>query len=177
MKLCMFLIAAAAFTAPAAQAEVKAVSENHFEVESKAAVAATPAEAYAALGRVGEWWSNAHTYSGTASNLRMTLEAGGCFCERIPKDGGTVEHLRIVHARPGSMLRGQGGLGPLQAEAVAATLTWTLKAAPGGGTEITQNYIVSGHVRGGFDKLAPMVDRVLAEQLSGLQKRLAGQAE
>jgi uncharacterized protein YndB with AHSA1/START domain len=123
------------------------------------------------LGRVGEWWGKNHTYSGDASNLSLSLQANGCFCEKMP-DGGTIEHLRIVQARPGSTLRAQGGLGPLQAEAVAGTLTWSLKAVTGG-TEITQNYIVSGHLRPGFEALAPAVDQVLTEQLLGLQKRLA----
>jgi hypothetical protein len=73
---------------------------------------------------------------------------------------------------PGALLRATGGLGPLQDEAVAGTLTWRLKAVPGG-TEVTQTYQVAGHARAGLEKLAPIVDGVLAEQLSGLQKRLA----
>ena len=168
-KLALFL---AAFWSGTASAEVKSVSPNHFEVESKAIVAASPAEAYAMLGRIGEWWNRDHTYSGDASNLSLDLKAGGCFCETTPADGGTIEHLRIVYARPGETLRAQGGLGPLQAEAVSGTLTWTLKSSAAG-TEITQNYVVAGHVRTGMEKLGPIVDRVLAEQLSGLQRRLA----
>lgn len=140
----------------AAQAEVKSASPSQFEVESKVTVAATPAETYAMLGQVGEWWNEAHTYSGSASNLWLDLKAGGCFCERVPKDGGTIEHLRIVYARPGAALRAQGGLGPPRAEAVTGTLSWTLKPVPGG-TEVTQTYAVSGHARPGLEKLAPLV--------------------
>ena len=162
---------AAACSFPA-QAEVKSASPSHFEVESKVVVAAAPAATYAMLGRIGEWWSPSHTYSGSAANLSMELKAGGCFCERVPKDGGTIEHLRVVQARPGATLRALGGLGPLQAEAVAATLTWSLKPVAGG-TEVTQNYVVSGRARAGLETLAPLVDRVLLEQLTGLQKRLA----
>lgn len=157
-------------TAPA-QAEVRSSGPTHFTVESRAVVAATPAEAFTMLGSPGEWWSGAHTYSGDATNMKMELKAGGCFCESVPRSNGTVEHMRVVHAQPGAMLRLQGGLGPLQAEAVAGTLTWSLKAVEGG-TEITQTYVVSGHVSSGMEALAPLVDRVLAEQLSGLQKRL-----
>lgn len=159
-------------TASPAYADVKTVSPTHFEVESRAVVTAPPEQVYATLGQVQTWWSSDHTYSGDARNLSLDLKAGGCFCERIPKGSGTIEHLRIVYAQPGQLLRGQGGLGPLQAEAVAGTLTWALKPASGG-TEITQTYIVAGHVRMGMEKLAPLVDRVMAEQLSGLQKRLA----
>lgn len=165
------LMILAVLAAPAA-AGVKSVSPSHFEVESKAVVAAAPAEVYAMLGRPDEWWSSQHSYSGDAANMSLELKGGGCFCEVMPEGGGTIEHMRIVYARPGAALRAQGGLGPLQAEAVAATLTWSLKAVEGG-TEVTQTYLVSGHVRSGMEALAPLVDRVLAEQLSGLQKRLA----
>ena len=171
------LISAAAAVAVAsapvpAHADVKSASLSHFEVESKAIVAAPPAAAYAMLGRVGEWWSAGHTYSGSTANLAMELRAGGCFCERTPKDDGTIEHLRIVQARPGTLVRATGGLGPLQGEALAGTLTWSFKAVPGG-TEITQNYAVSGRSRTSLETLATLVDRVLAEQLEGLRKRLA----
>jgi uncharacterized protein YndB with AHSA1/START domain len=168
---CVTVLALAAL-APTARAEVKSISPGHFEVESKAVVAAPPVKVYEMLGRIGEWWNKDHSYSGDAANMSLELEAGGCFCEKVPKDGATIEHMRIVYAQPGTMLRAQGGLGPLQAEAVSGTLTWSMRAVPGG-TEITQNYIVSGHVRGGMAALAAPVDGVMAEQLSGLQKRLA----
>ena len=168
-SLCFAL--AAAFPG-AAQAEVKSATPVGFEVESKAIVAATPAETYAMLGRIGEWWSSSHTYSGDAANMSLELKAGGCFCERIPADGGTIEHGRIVYARPGQTLRLQGGLGPLLAEAAVGTLTWQLEPV-GGGTEITQTYVAGGYIRGGADKLAPIADQVMSEQLNGLEKRLA----
>jgi hypothetical protein len=158
-------------SAPAA-AEVKSVTPAGFETENKAVVAATPAKAWAMLGQPGQWWNKEHTYSGDASNMTLRLRAGGCFCERVPAGGGTIEHARIVYAQPGVTLRLQGGLGPLQAEAAIGTLTWTLKAVPGG-TEVTQTYVVGGYVRGGADRLAPLVDKVLAEQLAGLQRRLS----
>jgi hypothetical protein len=164
-------MAASATLASSAEAEVKSVSATHFEVESKVVAAGTPSQAYEMLGRIGEWWNKDHSYSKNAANLSLALKAGGCFCETLA-DGGTVEHLRIIFARPGSMLRATGGLGPLQGEAVTGTLTWSLKAVAGG-TEITQTYIVSGHLRSGMVEMAPAVDGMLAEQLSGLQKRLA----
>jgi uncharacterized protein YndB with AHSA1/START domain len=169
-----FLVTAAAtaLCGSTASAEVKSVSPTHFESENKAVVAADPAATYAALGRIGEWWNKGHTYSGDASNLSLDLKAGGCFCERVPADGGTVDHMRVLQARPGSTLRLQGGLGPLQGEAVTGTLTWSLKPVSGG-TEVTQTYIVSGHIRGGAEQLAPAVDRVLSEQLAGLKRRLS----
>jgi uncharacterized protein YndB with AHSA1/START domain len=161
---------ALSFAAPASAA-VKSVSANHFEVESAITVPVPPAEAYAALGRVSAWWNKAHTYSGDSANLSMDMKAGGCFCETLPGGKGTIEHMHIVYAQPGSLLRAQGGLGPLQAEAVAATMSWTFKPVAGG-TQIIQNYVVAGHVRMNMETLALGVDLVMAEQLSGLQKRL-----
>ncbi len=70
------------------------------------------------------------------------------------------------------MARASGGLGPLQAEALTGTLTWSFKEVAGG-TEVTQNYTVSGRARTSLETLAPAVDRMLAEQLESLRKRLS----
>ena len=163
---------AALIAATPVAAEVKSAEAGGFEVEAKAVVAATPAEAYAMLGRIGEWWNKEHTYSGNAANMSLSLKVGGCFCERIPDGNGRIEHMRVIYTRPGVTLRLQGGLGPLQELGVAGVLTWSLKPVQGG-TEIVQTYRVGGYVKGGADKLAPIVDMVMAEQLAGLQRRLA----
>ena len=114
------LIPVLAAAGPAA-AEVKSVTANGFEVASTATIAAPPDRVYAALGEVGRWWSPSHTFSRDAANLSMELRAGGCFCERL-KDGGSVQHMRVVYAAPGAGLRLRGGLGPLQVEGVDAQL-------------------------------------------------------
>ncbi|MEA1015830.1 SRPBCC family protein [Sphingosinicella sp. LY1275] len=168
-KLVLF---AGALVASPAAAEVKSATPAGFEVESRATVPVPPAEAYAALGRIGEWWNPAHTYSGKAANLRLDLKVGGCFCETTD-GGGAIEHLRVIYAQPGAVLRLQGGLGPLQAEGVAGALTLTLKPVAGG-TEIVQSYVVGGYVRGGAEALAPLVDKVMGEQLERYRSRLAG---
>ncbi len=151
-------------------AEVKSSSPAGFEVQSKVTVAASPARAYAALARIDDWWNPEHTYSGKAANLSLDPRAGGCFCEKLD-GGGTIEHLRVVYAQPGQILRLQGGLGPLQAQAATGTLTWALKPVSNG-VEIRQTYAVGGYIPGGADKLAPIVDKVLAEQLRRLQQKL-----
>jgi uncharacterized protein YndB with AHSA1/START domain len=161
--------AALQFSSPVA-AEVKSSSAAGFEVQTKVTVAASAADAYVALSNVGGWWNPEHTYSGKGENLSLEPRAGGCFCEKLD-GGGTVEHMRVVYAQPGQVLRLQGGLGPLQAQAVAGTLTWTLKPAMNG-TEVSQSYIVGGYIPGGAEKLAPLVDKVLAEQLQRLQRKL-----
>jgi uncharacterized protein YndB with AHSA1/START domain len=164
------LVLAALALSSAAQAEVKSSTAGGFELENKFVLAATPAETYAAIGRIGQWWSSGHTYSGKAENLSLELKAGGCFCERLA-DGGTVEHMRVVFAQPGKTLRLQGALGPLQAGALAGTMTWALKPVQGG-TEVTHSYVVGGYVAGGADKYAGPVDQVLGEQLKRFQTRL-----
>lgn len=159
--LCLLL------TTPA-HTEVKSVTDAGFEVSRTLTISATPAQVYRALGMPARWWSKSHTYSGDARNLSMVLRAGGCFCETIPPDGGTVEHARVVYAQPGKLLRLQGSLGPLQSEGVTGMLTWALKAVPGG-TEVTQNYVIGGYIRSGTKSFATPVDQVLGEQLSGLK--------
>jgi uncharacterized protein YndB with AHSA1/START domain len=171
LRLIIFAAASGLCLAGTAHAEVKSASPSGFEVENKALIPAAPAQVYTALGAIERWWASSHTYSGDAKNLRLELKAGGCFCESL-KDGGSVEHMRVVYAEPGKMLRLSGGLGPLQSQAVAATLTFTLREVPGG-TEITQNYIVAGTIRGGAEPFAAPVGKVLGEQLAGLKALFA----
>ncbi|WP_300536339.1 ATPase [Sphingosinicella sp.] len=150
--------------APAA-ADVK-IGESGFVVENKTVAAAAPEAVWAALVAPARYWNPDHSYSGKAANFTLDAKASGCFCEALP-DGGSVEHMRVVFAMPGSTLRLVGGLGPLQSEGVAATLTWTLKPAPNG-TEITQTYVVGGHMRFDVPATAPLVGQVLNEQLTRL---------
>ncbi len=42
-------------------AEVKSATAAGFEIENKVVVPVGPAEAYAALGRIGSWWNSSHT--------------------------------------------------------------------------------------------------------------------
>ena len=167
MKAIAFL--ALLTTAPAA-AELKSNTPAGFEVERKAVVKAAPEVVYAQIGRIGEWWDPAHSYSGQAANLRLDLKASGCFCETFGQ-GGTIEHMRVIYADPKTGIRLSGGLGPLQSEAVTGTLAWTLKPVEGG-TELTQSYKVAGVVSGGIEKFAAPVDQVLGEQFDRLIAKL-----
>ena len=158
-----------AVAVPAA-AEVKSSGPGGFEVERSFIVPGGPQAVYAQIGRIGEWWDVAHSYSGRPENLRLELRAGGCFCESLA-NGGSVEHMRVVYADPASGIRLQGGLGPLQSEAVVGTLSWSFKTVPGG-TQVTQRYIVAGQAAGGLANLAGPVDEVLGEQFGRLEKKL-----
>lgn len=154
--------------APAALlAETSGVSAAGFTITLKTPVRAAPAQVYAALGRIERWWSPAHTYSGQAEHLSLTLRAGGCFCERWA--GGEVEHARVVYAGQDAALRLVGGLGPLQDLAVNGVLTIGLKkAAEGSGSEMSWVYRVAGAPDAALDRWAQPVDQVLTEQLQRL---------
>lgn len=166
-----FLWAGAAMAAPAHSA-VTASSDIGFAVENSVEVAADAAAVYRLLGQPGRWWSGEHTYSGHASNLSLKPVAGGCFCETVPNgagQAGSIEHARVIYAAPGRQLRLSGALGPLQAEAVTGTLNFDIIAA-GKGVRIVMSYVVGGYIRMGGAKIAPVVDKVLAEQLAGLKR-------
>lgn len=158
---------AALMAASPAAAEVKSAEDNGFSIVWAATVAAPPDRIWAELGQVGHWWNPAHSWSGEAANLSLTPVAGGCFCEKLPKSKGSVEHLHVVFADPERLLRLTGGLGPLQSMAVSGVMDWGMKPVAGG-TELTLRYAVSGAIPGGGKGLAPAVDGVLGEQFKRL---------
>ena len=170
---------AVALTAQPATAEVVTQSEAGFVIRSAATVKADPAAAWLALVAPNQWWSGDHTYSGDAENLYIDPQATGCFCEKLPptKDApagarpGSIEHMHVIYAAPARVLRMSGGLGPLQSEAVEGTLTITLKPVDGG-TRILWEYVVGGYMRQKIPELAPLVDKVLLEQLTRLAAKL-----
>lgn len=169
-----------ALLATPASAEVVAANDAGFVIKLSAEAQAPKADAWKVLTAPARWWSGTHTYSGDAANLWIDAQATGCFCEKLPrpKDApdtqriGSVEHMHVVYADPqAGVLRMTGGLGPLQQDAGSGTLTITLKQE-GEGTRIDWVYAVSGLVVLKPQEIAPLVDKVLAEQL----ERLAGQA-
>jgi len=155
------------FAAPL-RGEVVESTAAGFLVRNTAAISAPPAKVYAALTEgVGGWWDPAHTFSHDARNLSVDAKPGGCFCERLP-DGGGVQHMSVVYASPGTLLRLTGAIGPLQEAAVTGTMTWNLSQA-GGGTAVELMYAVGGFRAGGFRDLPTVVDGVLRGQLARLK--------
>lgn len=148
---------------PAVQAEVTASSPTGFTSTHRQEVKATPAQAFDAIGQLPQWWNPAHSYSGKGTNLRLVLKAGDCFCEQW--DGNSVEHARVIFVQRGAAVRLEGGLGPLQDLAVNGVLTLSTAAAEGK-TFVRMVYRVSGAPDAGLEKLAPIVDKVIAEQFS-----------
>lgn len=164
-----------------AHAALKEVSATGFTVQLEADIQATPDQVYRVLTeQVGQWWNPAHSYSGNGSNLSIGATAGGCFCEQWDK--GSVQHMTVVFAVPGKMLRMNGALGPLQSAGVVGSMSWALSPASGNGnagtsTKLQLTYDVGGHMNGGFEKIANAVDFVLNEQLSRMKSLIeTGQA-
>lgn len=159
-------LAALLFAWPAfAHAEVKDAGPGGFTIEQKLDIAADRAKLWRTLIHPELWWSPDHSYSGDARQLRLGAHAGGCWCESVK--GGTVEHLRVVYIQKEELLRLSGGLGPLQGMADGA-MTFTL-AADETRSGFTLSYHVWGYDPAGLDKLAPIVDQVLAEQMARLK--------
>src|SRR5262245_32756158 len=148
--------------------EVVETTAAGFLVRETTTINAPPAKVYTTLtDRVGGWWDPAHTFSNDARNLSLDARPGGCFCERLP-DGGGVQHMSVVYASPGKLLRLNGAIGPMQEAALAATMTWNLSQA-GSGTTVELTYTVGGFRAGGFRDLPTVVDGVLRGQLARLK--------
>jgi len=168
MKLFAIAVAALALVATPAVAEVTQANSGAFLIRGEQTVAASPAEAWRALGRIERWWNSSHTYSGDARRLDLDVRAGGCWCERW--DGGSVEHGRVVlvmdHAGTRT-LRIDGAFGPLQEMGAAGVLTFTI-SPNASGANIVMTYRVSGEPGLGLDQIAPLVDGVMTEQFGRL---------
>ena len=148
-------------------AEVADSAANGFTIKSTVNMQAVPADVYQAILQVGDWWDPAHTFSGDARNLSIDAKAMGCWCEKMPA-GGAVRHMEVLTVMPGKTLVFSGGIGPLQSLGVAGSMKFQLTAAEGG-TKLDFSYAVGGYLAAGLNTLAPIVDRVLGEQLARLK--------
>lgn len=153
--------------ASAARAEVTDVSPSGFEIRHTIEIAAPAAKVWAALVQPDQWWNSQHSWSGDAHNLTLDAKAGGCWCEALPGGGG-ARHMSVVYVSPGKEMRLEGGLGPFQFTGASGHMVWSL-AEKDGKTTLTWTYDVGGYVKGGVDKLAAPVDRVLGEQAGRLK--------
>ncbi len=171
----LFLIGAAVAAAVillerySAHAAVVESAINGFAIQQEIHIAAPPDRVYAALLEPAKWWSSDHTFSKSAANLTLDGKAGGCFCEALP-GGGSVQHLVVVNANSGKLLRLRGVLGPLQGQGVDGALTFALKAGGSGGTDLTLDNTVGGYMKGGFGRWPALADDMLAGQLARLKR-------
>ncbi|WP_369027257.1 SRPBCC family protein [Qipengyuania sp. RANM35] len=174
-----FATAIALFSAAPVAAEVVETRADGFVTRDTVTVAATSMKTWLALTKPGDWWTDAHTWSGDASNMTLVPQAGGCFCEKVPgedrKDGfsldGSVQHMTVIQSYPLKVLRMRGGLGPLQGEPATGVLTITLKEVEGG-TRVLWEYNVGGPMRYKIDEISKAVDGVMTQQLRALGDHL-----
>lgn len=168
-----YLAALLVLVAAPASAEVVNASSNGFEVRETVPLVVPAEAAFQAFRELPSWWDPEHTYSGNSANLRLDLTPGGCFCERIPKTGGGVEHMRVAYVEPGKHVVLTGSLGPLLYEATTGVMDVQIKSIAGG-SQLVLDYKVAGFANGSGAKLAPAVDAVLAEQVKRLRTYAAG---
>ena len=146
-----------------AAAELVSADARGFELSTSVNLVVPVPQAYAAFGRVGAWWNDDHTYSGKGANMRLALQPGGCFCETIPKGGG-VEHMRVAVVQPNERIVMTGGLGPLLYQAANGVMEVKFERVAGG-SKVTMVYRAAGFAKADAQKMAPLVDAVLGEQM------------
>ncbi|MEO1219788.1 MAG: hypothetical protein AAFY42_00360, partial [Pseudomonadota bacterium] len=174
-----------ASSATPALAEVVEAHDDHFITRAEAIVDADRKATWLALISPARWWSSEHTWSADAANLRLTPQAGGCFCETIPEAEnasgftleGSVEHMRVIQAYPEVALRMSGALGPLQSEPVTGILTIAISEADvaddgSARTRIVWEYNVGGKMRYPVPVISQAVDGIMTLQLTGLAEQL-----
>ena len=161
-----FMLAAVTVISAPAHAGVLTSSAHGFEIEHKASLPIPPRALYQLLATPSRWWSSEHTYSGDAANLSLQASPGGCWCEKLPKGGG-IEHMRVAYVDPEKSLVLTGSLGPLLTLATSGVLQMTVTRTAAG-SDLTLNYRVAGFYAGGAEKLAPIVDQVLGQQVARL---------
>ena len=164
------LAALLSLTAASAMAEVSDRSENGFTLAYERPVAASAETVFDAVARPGAWWSDAHTYSGSASNISLDLAPGGCWCEALP--GGGVKHGETVLAWPEQRLvRFEAPFGPLQSIGADAVLSMSWAETEGEpGRMLKWTFVVTGP---GAGAMADVIDQVMAEQFDRLAAHVA----
>src|SRR6185436_5702998 len=71
----LLLIGTLLLSAPG-RAEVVSADSGGFQIRTVLTIAAPPEKVYAALGEIDKWWHPEHTWSGSAANLHLSLQAG-----------------------------------------------------------------------------------------------------
>ncbi len=162
--LALMMLAAPA----AAGAEVVSAGPHGFEIRHAVQVVIPEGAAFDAFAQLPAWWNKEHTYSGDSANLSLSLAPGGCFCERLPAGGG-IEHMRVTYVVPGEQVVMTGSLGPLLYQATTGVMEVKVSRIAGG-SRLTLDYRVAGFASGGAEKLAPLVDQVIGDQMARYRK-------
>ncbi|MEE4175206.1 MAG: hypothetical protein V2I57_13220 [Xanthomonadales bacterium] len=164
------------------RAEVTSVSANGFVSTHTHTLPLPRDEAWRLVtDGLARWWDTSHSYGGVAENLSLEIgpdgRRGGCLCERL-EGGGWVEHLRVIFVQPQDTLRLQGALGPLVDMGLQGVMRWTVAPAEDdpASTVFTSRYVVTGHLEGGFEQLAPVVDQVNGGHFIRLERVAQGES-
>lgn len=182
MRNTVLIAASYLLLASPAYAEVKTSSDTGFNIIHIATVQGSTDDIWKRLVAPKDWWNKSHSWSGSTDGFYIDAQANGCFCELFQEKGpdgklktvGSVEHMRVIFSQPGKVLRMQGGLGPLQSEAVTGTLTVAMEPSKDGlETKISLSYVVGGYMRYKVSEIAPSVDNVLGDQFRRLLKPFA----
>lgn len=157
------------FAGPAA-AEISNRTDNGFRLTYERRVSASAEAVLGAVGRPAAWWSDAHTYSGSASNITVDLSPGGCWCEALP--GGGVKHAEAVLVWPEQrMVSFEAPFGPLRSIGADAVLTMSwADAEDGAGRTLKWVFVVNGP---GAGAMADAIDAVTREQFGRLVDHLS----
>jgi uncharacterized protein YndB with AHSA1/START domain len=151
------------------RAEVVPAEPYGFRVSHTLTIAAPPERVWAAIGRIGAWWSSEHAFSRDSHNFSLSLGPGGCWCERLPGGGG-ARHMTVIAVEPGRLLDLEGDLGPLaEPGAPHGHLMVSLGPDPKG-ARVVVTFEGGGFARDGYAQWAPPVDRVLGEQALRLRR-------
>jgi uncharacterized protein YndB with AHSA1/START domain len=169
MKVHLLLTAVILALAPnRAPAEVLDSAGNGFVVKITVNIKAAPDEVYRKIVRnVGDWWNSEHTFSHDAHNLSIEEKPMGCFCEKLPNNGG-FRHMQVIQLAPGKGLILNGAMGPLNSIAATGNMVFQLSPADGG-TKLDVTYSVVGYQKAGMNTWAAPIDGVLGEQITRLK--------
>lgn len=150
------------------QSDVADSAAGGFTIKIATVIHAGPADIYDRLvHHVGDWWSSDHTFSNDAHNLSIEDKPMGCFCEKLPNNGG-VRHAEVIIVMPDKMLVMSGAFGPLQRFGATGTLSFVLKPQHQD-TRLEVTYAVGGYLPDGLNTWAGPVDKVLTEQVTRLK--------
>jgi len=151
-----------------ARCEVVDQQANGFSLQHTETINAPPDKVYAALIDPSKWWDSAHTFSGDAKNMTFDARAGGCWCETL-KNGGSVQHMTVILADPGKVLRLRGALGPFQSTGMEGTMNIVFEPK-GSGTNLVVAYNLGGYIWGGYQSLPKTADGVFGLQFYRLKQ-------
>ena len=140
-------------------------SATHFTLRHEADSALSADDLWDRLVRPETWWHPDHTYSGSADNLSLEVDAGGLW--REDWKGNSVSHGEVVLVREGRMLRLQAPFGPLQE--IGAYTIWTISIEPAeSGSRVVFDEVAVAPPTADMAELAKAVDYVKQEAITRL---------